>query len=334
MSSSSAANKGFEALPDDSMVEVPKDFFFEGMPLPASVYLKLNPGNYLLIGKKGDKAAFSKMHVYNRPDTVLYVKNLEYVPLIQHVTGMTERVLKEKSVPDAVKIKFLTGLTEDAVNTLEKSGFTSVSKIQKVSHMLIVMAQQMPAFDEAMKILENLPRGNSKHGMTTCLISMLLCEEMNINLPLAQEKVALGALLHDIGLNFVPKAILEKPKHLWTPEEMQTYEQHPLKGIEILREVKDIPSDVILIIAEHHENAQGTGFPKKLRDIKISPLARIVALANYFANLLFDEKTGEKHYTPDEAVAYIDDILGQPFNKQAFLALKNIINKKHLADKV
>jgi HD-GYP domain-containing protein (c-di-GMP phosphodiesterase class II) len=143
----------------------------------------------------------------------------------------------------------------------------------------------------------------------------------------------MGSLLHDVGLRFVPNEILQKPRHLWSPDDQATYESHPLRGIEMLRDIKDIPSDVILIVAEHHENAQGTGFPKKLRDVKVSPLAKIVSLANYFSGLLFGDKSDSRTYTADEAVNYIEDVMGQPFNKQAFLALKNIINKKHLAER-
>lgn len=332
MSSSSA--KGFETLPDHMMVEVSKDFFFEGMPLPAAIYLKVNTSSYLLIGKRGDKAAFSELHAYSRKDSAIYVKNIEYAILIQHVTNVTDRVLTQKCVPDAIKVRFLSGLADDASRSLEQSEFTSVSKIQKVSQMVMALAQQSPAFQEVMNILEALPVNDSKHSMTTCLLSLVICEEMNITLPPALEKVALGALLHDVGMRFLPRGILDKPKHLWTAEEMQTYEQHPIKAVETLRHVKEISNDVLLIIAEHHENSTGTGFPKKLRDIKISPLAKIVALANEFSNLLFDEKTGEKHFSPDQAISHIEEVLGQPYNKQVFLALKNIINKKHLADKI
>jgi HD-GYP domain-containing protein (c-di-GMP phosphodiesterase class II) len=91
--------------------------------------------------------------------------------------------------------------------------------------------------------------------------------------------------------------------------------------------------EVLLIVAEHHENAIGSGFPKKMRDIKMSPLSRIVALAQYFSGLLFHPMDG-KSFTPDEAVNYIEEVLGQPFNKPAFLALKNINNKQHLAKKI
>ncbi len=328
-----SSNKSFESFPDTEMTEVTKDFFFEGMVLPVPVYLKMTAGTYLIIGKKGDKAAFSNLHAYNNPNVRVFVQKLDQSVLVAYVTQLTSKIVNQKSVPENTKLKFISSLTADAMESLAKSNFTSISKIQKVSQLVQQMSQNMSGMDQLLIILADLQPVESKHAMTTCLVSLLLSEEMHMNQTAVQEKLVMGALLHDVGMKYVPTAILDKPRHLWTPEELQSYEQHPLKGADMLREIKEIPQDVLLIIAEHHENAISTGFPKRMRDVKISPLARIVSLANCFANLLFGSLAQSKCYTPDEAILYIDEIQGQPYNKQAFLALKNIINKKHLADK-
>ncbi len=330
---SSSKQNGIETIADHLMTEVPKDFFFDGMTLPASIYLKMKTSNYLVIGKRTDKANFSNLHSFNNEEAHVFVKSSEYPALVAAVTSLTGKVLSQKSVPDSVKLKFLSGLAEDAMTSLNAAGMTSVSKVQKLGELVDQMSRSLSAFEQIIEILHQLPNNEAKHSMTTCLVSMLLCDELQINLPMAREKVAMGSLLHDVGLRFVAPEILQKPRHLWSPDDLASYETHPMKGIEMLRDMKDLPSDVLLIVAEHHENAQGTGFPKKMRDIKISPLGKIVALANYYSSLLFGEKADAKTYTPDEAVAYIEEVMGQPFNKQAFLALKNIINKKHLADR-
>jgi len=330
---SSPKQNGIETFSDTSMTEVPKDFFFEGMQLPASIYLKMKPSSYLLIGKKGDKASFSNLHSFNHQSAQVFVKNSEHAALIAVVTALTGKVITQKTVPDAVKLKFLSGLADDAMNSLSISGFVSLTKVQKVAEMIDQMSRNLSAFDKILDILGQLPQNEAKHSMTTCMIAMLLCDEMQVTLPLAREKVAMGALLHDVGLRFIPVEILQRPRHLWSQDDQAAYESHPLRGIEMLRDMKDLPSDVILIVAEHHENAQGTGFPKKLRDVKVSPLAKIVGLSDYFSYLLIGDKADSKTYTPDEAVNYIEEVMGQPFNKQAFLALKNIINKKHLAER-
>ena len=333
MSNDDSAAKGVETISDAEMIEVSKEFFFEGMVLPIKIYLKIHPQSYLLIGKKDDKANFSNLHVYNNSKVGVYVWKADQPILISYVTQLTSKIVTQKSVPDVIKLKFITNLTTDAMDSLEKSGFTSIAKIQKVSQIAQQLSKNLTVFDELLVILSDLEPVESKHAMTTCLISLLLADEMHMNQVVVQEKLALGALLHDVGMRYVPKSILEKPRHTWTPEELLTYEQHPLKSIEMLRDLKDISQDVLLIVVEHHENALGTGFPKRLRDVKISPLGRIVLLANHFANLLFGSLAQSKCYTPDEAIQYIEEVQGQPFNKQVFSGLKNIINKKNLLDK-
>lgn len=323
-----------DIFPDAQMVEVPKDFFFEGMVLPVHVYLKMAPQTYLLIGKKNDRANFSTLHAFTNPAVGFYVQTIEQPNLMAHMTQLTSKIISQPSIPEGTKVKFLTSLAEDAMETLVKSNFTTISKVEKITGMVQQLTKSLSAFEDLLLILADLPPGESKHAMTTCLVSSLISEEMGMTQQAVQEKLIMGSLLHDVGLRYVPKAILDKPRHLWRPEELAVYEQHPIKGADMLREIRDIPQDVLLIIAEHHETAVATGFPKKVRDVKISPLARIVSLANCFSSLLFGSLAQSRSYTPDEAVSYIEDVLGQPYNKQVFLGLKNIVNKKHLADKV
>lgn len=327
------ADKSTESISDTQMAIVPKEFFFDGMVLPVNVYLRIKAGSYLLIGKKNDKANFSSMHSFNNPQSSVYVKAIDNSSLIRFVTELTGKVVNQKSVPDAVKLKFLSGLVDGAIDEVQKSGFVTSGQVQKVSQLLMQMTQQSPLLDDLVKILETLPSQEAKHSMSTCMVALLLCEETDVRLPLAQEKIAIAALLHDIGLKQMPKAILDTPRHLWSPDDILAYEHHPIKSAEMLRDVKDLHSDILQIIVEHHENSQGTGFPKKIRDVKISHLGKILALSNCFADLLFRTHPDSKIYTPDEAIHYIEEILGQPFNKQTFLALKNIVNKKAMADK-
>ncbi len=329
---SSAKTVGLEQMPDTIMTEVAKDFFFDGMLLPASVFIRMKPGNYLLIGKKGDKAAFSSLHSYHNEAAKFFVKNSEHSDLIVNVTQITSKLISQKNIPDTVKIKFVGNLSEEALNSISTSGVVSVAKIQRVAALIDQMAKNTEGFDKIMNLIRSMPENESKHATSTCIISLLLADEMDINLQQAREKVAMGALLHDVGLKFIPEKITSKQRHLWSPSELEAYEQHPIKGAEMLRDLKEVPYEVLLIIAEHHENAQGTGYPKKIRDVKISPLSKIVALADLFSELILIKREG-KQYTADEAILYIEEVLGQPFNRPVFMALKNMINKKALADR-
>lgn len=316
------------------MAQVSKDFFFDGMVLPVTVYLKLRENNYLVIGQSGEKSNFSMLHSYKNPNSMIFVTKQNLDTLINFVAHITNKILNQKNIPATMKTRFLVGLTENALEAFAGKGFSSVTELQRVSHMIIEMGKNISDFNEVLSVLSNLKDEDAKHSMTVCMVSVMICEEMEMTLKGAIEKVALGSLLHDVGLRYLPKKLLDKPRHRWTAEDHALYESHPLKGVEMLRDLKEISQDVLLIIAEHHENAMGTGFPKRIRDVKISPLSRIVIVANYFSDLILSRFEGGKVYTADQAITYMTEIMGQPFNKQVFSALRTIVRKNDLREKL
>jgi HD-GYP domain-containing protein (c-di-GMP phosphodiesterase class II) len=146
--------------------------------------------------------------------------------------------------------------------------------------------------------------------------------------PQTLEKLALGGLLHDVGLKELPRELLEKSRHLMSAEEVQTYETHVYRGVEILQSMPSVPEEVIAMLFEHHENAIGQGYPRKLRDFKMNPLAKVVALADAFADMTLKNPQNSNIKTPEEAINYIEVTLGQPYNKPTFAALKQVLNMK------
>ncbi len=319
-----------ETLSDELMTQVSKSLFVEGMILPATIYIKFKAGQYIPVGKKNDKAQFSAFHSFHNVTVGVYVKSSDYDLLIKSMTDLTTKALQQPTLPAQIKTKFVEGLLSEALNDLETKEITSTEQLQKVGGFIKDLCQTNPSFKDISEILSSLSPGDSKHCMTVSMVSLLIAEEMQITHAAAQDKLVLGSLIHDIGLKHVPESIRNKPKHLMTAEELSTYQEHPLLSVELLRGVKDIPSDVLLMISEHHENANGTGYPKKIRDLKISPLGRILSLADYFTDLICPHHVGSKVYTPEEAMDFISNTFGQPFNKGTFSALRNVLNKNHI----
>lgn len=331
------ARRGHELLDDRVMMVVEKALLFEGMLLPVSVFIRLSKGSYLTIGRRGEKAVFADYSNFHDANFKVYIQKGDHALLVDFITDLSSKLISQKGVPVKVKTRLLAAALSDAIERLGEKSFSSALQLQKMSKLLVEFSETSRAFEEIMGIIQDLPNQNSKHSMACCLISLAIGEEMQVTHRAAQEKLALGALVHDVGLRFIPPEIANKPRHLWTPSDLAAYEQHPLKGVEALRDMKEIPQDVLLIVAEHHELSNGNGYPKKLRDVKISPLAKIVALADIFSELLFGtnpiEGSAESRiYTVDEAVQYIEDIMGQPYNRQVFLALKKVLNRTHFSN--
>jgi HD-GYP domain-containing protein (c-di-GMP phosphodiesterase class II) len=126
-------------------------------------------------------------------------------------------------------------------------------------------------------------------------------------------------------LKLIPKRILEKPNSEWSLDEILIYESHPLKAVEQLRVMKDMTNDILMMVAQHHENAIGTGFPNRIRDVSTSPLAKILIVAAFFSDLLRMQTNANQNMTAVMAIDYIEKTLSQPFNKQVFSSLKKIV---------
>jgi len=113
-----------------------------------------------------------------------------------------------------------------------------------------------------------------------------------------------------------------------TFEETQLYEQHPFKGMQMLLTLGIVPDDVIAVVYEHHENAIGQGYPRKLRNLKMHPLGKVVALANDFCELTLPGPNTPVPKSAREAILTIEVTMGQPHNKEAFRALQLVVNKE------
>jgi len=90
--------------------------------------------------------------------------------------------------------------------------------------------------------------------------------------------------LHDIGKVQIPTGILEKVEAL-TPREREMVQEHPVLGEKLCRGVGAL-GGVLPIIRHHHERCDGTGYPDRLREKQIPPLAALFSVVDVFDSLL------------------------------------------------
>jgi putative nucleotidyltransferase with HDIG domain len=94
------------------------------------------------------------------------------------------------------------------------------------------------------------------------------------------EGLEYGAMIHDIGKNAVPIAILARPGRL-PEEEMALVRRHAQVGWEIAGRF-EWPWPIADMIHQHHERMDGSGYPQGLRGDDILFEARIIAVADVF----------------------------------------------------
>jgi putative nucleotidyltransferase with HDIG domain len=158
------------------------------------------------------------------------------------------------------------------------------------------------AHDTCIRLLsEAVGDRNCTHSLNVTVVSMLLGRAMGLS-DAELRDVGLGALLHDIGKTDLPDRVRWRDEH-FTAAELQFYQEHVAHGVSLARKMKLSPQ-ATLVIAQHHEQADGKGFPQRLPAERISAAARIVALVNRY-DTLCNPLNPAKGLTPHEALSLI-----------------------------
>ena len=130
-----------------------------------------------------------------------------------------------------------------------------------------------------------------------------------------------GAVLHDVGKIDIDPEILNKPDRL-TPDEWQIMKQHPLAGVEVMRDI-GLPDEVVQVVRSHHESWDGSGYPDGLRGERIPMWARIVCIADVY-DALTSERSYKRAIAHDEAMAVMRRDAGRQFDPALFQLFEDL----------
>ncbi|GAA2601994.1 HD-GYP domain-containing protein [Actinomadura fulvescens] len=125
------------------------------------------------------------------------------------------------------------------------------------------------------------------------------------------EAIRYAGMLHDVGKLGVPTKVLRKSGSL-TEEEFAAIQLHPMRGLEIVREIGFL-EEALQGIMHHHEKMNGRGYPMGLAGDEIPEFARIIGVAD-----AFDSMTSTRSYRAarsiEEAVDELRKCAGDHFD--------------------
>ncbi|HEY0820035.1 MAG TPA: HD domain-containing phosphohydrolase [Rhizobacter sp.] len=141
----------------------------------------------------------------------------------------------------------------------------------------------------------------SLHAVNVAVISLLMGKTFGLS---AAEMLDLGvgAMLHDIGKVELPERVRHREEH-FTPAETQFYQEHVAHGVTLAKKM-GLASGATLVIAQHHEHADGSGFPLKLNSDRMTIASRIVSLVNRYDNMC-NPHVPSRALTPHEALSLL-----------------------------
>ncbi len=192
-----------------------------------------------------------------------------------------------------------------------------------------------PTFHEISEELGDLMRlaveVEVKDGYTAehCRRLQVLSYAAGQELGLAQDRLYLldyGAYLHDVGKVKVPANILRKPSTL-TQAEWALMKKHPTFGRELLE--KTYLKRAGVIVEQHHERLDGSGYPHALSGEDVLIESYIVAVAD-----AYDAMTTDRPYRraapPEQAFIELRKYAGIYYPKEVVRAFISVVMRKAL----
>ncbi|HLI97061.1 MAG TPA: HD domain-containing phosphohydrolase, partial [Candidatus Baltobacteraceae bacterium] len=128
-----------------------------------------------------------------------------------------------------------------------------------------------------------------------------------------------AALLHDIGLVAIPSYVLHKPRERLGNAEWEMMRLHPYHAERILAHAP-VFSPLCRFVAAHHEQPDGHGYFRGLKETEIPNGAHLLAVADRFDELTH-EGPGRKPLSTDIAFEVMNREAGSRFSHDALTAL-------------
>jgi HD-GYP domain-containing protein (c-di-GMP phosphodiesterase class II) len=196
---------------------------------------------------------------------------------------LCEHVLKQPGIPLVAKVKALREVTratfQDALTANDCNRMVGVAGGfgRDLANMI---AEHSPVFDELFLTLEH-DSCTFTHVCNVSLYGAILGSRLGGFDAAGLAELAMGGLLHDIGKRRIPLCVLNKPGSL-TDEEWELVREHPAIGFRDLAQRKDVTWAQLMMVYQHHERLDGSGYPAGIVADEMHPWAKLCAVVDVF----------------------------------------------------
>lgn len=276
--------------------------------ISTAVYLKISSEKFVKVLHPGTE--FNDNEVKRFTDKSiheLYIEKIEFENFIKEYRKSVFSRLAWEKVKQEEKFDILTddiALIGKASRIFGWSPAVVALAQENISNVINLVKTAEPGIS---KVAEMLKHGkNKKLASHTLLLTFMLTEvatRMNWASQGTIEKLTFAAILHDIELDddlFADKQTLLMAGEIVTLKESEEGNKllsHPMDAAQLTLNWPMCPSDVDIIIRQHHERPDGRGFPLGLASFKISPLsAAFIMCEDLIYKSMIDDSVDLKEY--------------------------------------
>jgi HD-GYP domain-containing protein (c-di-GMP phosphodiesterase class II) len=159
------------------------------------------------------------------------------------------------------------------------------------------------------------------HVVNVAIFSLKMAIDMNLSKKDIQETVT-ASLLHDIGFGKIEEFLRDKEhdENMITEEDRELVRTHSYHGYKAITPENERDKRIAEIILQHHERADGSGYPNGLKESQQQPLARIISIADVYEALIHP-RVFRDALAPPKGLEIIVSQKGSEFSAQMRRAL-------------
>lgn len=264
------------------------DEFISGNTIKFEIFICLAEDKYIKIAHTGENIDMAKIQAFKSKDVhYLYIKKQDFAKYVGFNLSLVNVIKNNDMISKEKKIQMVRHASDVVMenlfmNGLDQPAFNQAKEILESTMSLLLES------NESFKLITTLSSQGDHlyaHTLGVSVFSTMIAKQIGWKTPSTLFKISSAGLFHDIGLKEIDRKIVDKPRWELSAEEMRQYETHCARGAEILSRIPSISDEIIQAVLQHHESADGRGYPAMLPAGKINTIARLISVADKFCDL-------------------------------------------------
>ena len=217
--------------------------------------------------------------------TALYIQRQARAQYQAYLRKHLDDWLRDPALPATKRAAVLNEVVRDVLRESFDQGQTSaiVSEARQLGLKAANLLTSQPIlFHDFVRVLHH-DYATFTHSANVCYFAILLAIELGIQ---GDElvQVAVGGLIHDLGKLEISDRILMKEAPL-DELEWREIRTHPTTGFVKLCRRQELTLGQLMMVYQHHERMNGTGYPVGIPGSEIHPWARLCAVVDVYEAL-------------------------------------------------
>lgn len=316
---------------DEEFARVSVDDFISGKVLQYNIYVRLTRDRYVKVANVGVDLDIDRIRSFKqRGVRYLYLRRCDFREYLQTSISITKKLGKAHTIDVEKRQRFLrhTGslLVEKAlIDDVDSEDVAAAKEFFATS--LEVIADQGDLL-QMLIILNEHSDHVYAHSVGVSIYSIMIAQMLEWRAMPTVFRVGLAGLLHDIGTKEIDPKILDSSRTALARKERMLYETHPTRSAALLSACPVVPEEVVQAVQQHHEEPTGFGYPRGQKGGELSPLSRLLYVADSFCEFAIKNPDYPKGMTGSQAIERMTQMKSESLDPVFFDALKKAILPK------